>query len=329
MKRRIVSMLMAAMVGSIMLTGCGEKTESGEPTVVETPEGNTPLVEETPDVEEQPEVEEEPVEEPGNTTVSISYASIDAYYDFFDGKNKVNVDAEASAKTYGDVPEGNYDIAELKTALEEAFLVEDANISYTILTLEDENFLCVVRYASSENSGLQLNWTGVITYADGELNLVDCYTDGYRTYATLFNNGILLTGGSASAGEYIDEVCMIEPSGFIVPYRSVYSVYGTWIADDIRYQAPFPEKLDEIMLDENSPYDIAALNDTEYCVAFCSSGDDTKVVIVGYEEGVDEAADKLYATLEYLGFTMAEESIIEEYQQYGQEDCEEVVWKEL
>lgn len=321
MKKRILTTMLASVMIMGTLAGCTKENSTVSENIAEPEE-----VIATEEVEPEETADEELTED-GSVQIEESYADVDAFYDFLDGKEKV-VASDNVEGCYEAMADQKMSLQDIKDILEEAMEVVDSTIHYTILTMEEEHLLAI-RYESNADEGsISLSWTGLIVYDDGKLVLQDYYSDGYRTFATLYKNGILVEGGSCSAGESITMVCQLE-NGCIVPYRVVNECFETWIADKINSCAPFPERVDEIAMDENSPYHLSPISDSGVCVYFLTSGDDLKVTLSSPYGEEDEAAVNMYETLEYLGFTMTDLDEVDAYVTYGQEDTEEVEWTDL
>ena len=194
---------------------------------------------------------------------------------------------------------GEYTCAELKENIEKLEYTT-SEIKYAIVDLNgDGEKELALQFASTEDSGE--NWVGIIRCKEGKLELTYSYEYGYRTEATLYENGLLAIGGSWGAGAYgmdyyrFDENCGAD---HLFSSNSYIGSFATQIAYDLQTD---PSEV----LDPTGDSDLlveSRLEVSEYIPAE-KNGEGVKLSASGYSEdaGVKAAEEKMMQDLAAQG----------------------------
>lgn len=194
---------------------------------------------------------------------------------------------------------GEYTCAELKENIEKLEYTT-SEIKYAIVDLNgDGEKELALQFASTEDSGE--NWVGIIWCKEGKLELTYSYEYGYRTEATLYENGLLAIGGSWGAGAYgmdyyrFDENCGAD---HLFSSNSYIGSFATQIAYDLQTD---PSEV----LDPTGDSDLlveSRLEVSEY-IPTEKNGEGVKLSASGYSEdaGVKAAEEKMMQDLAAQG----------------------------
>ena len=194
---------------------------------------------------------------------------------------------------------GEYTCAELKENIEKLEYTT-SEIKYAIVDLNgDGEKELALQFASTEDSGE--NWVGIIRRKEGKLELTYSYEYGYRTEATLYENGLLAIGGSWGAGAYgmdyyrFDENCEADR---LFSDNLYIGSFATQIAYDL--QTDQSEVLDPA--GDSDLLTESRLEVSEYIPAE-KNGKGVKLYASGYSEdaGVKAAEEKMLQDLAAQG----------------------------
>lgn len=216
MKKRIIAILVSAVLLLSVLAGCAEDVPAnGQAANADNAVGgNTGTVQ----------------------TTDLNAAAEQAYMDFLAGKSEVKTaesfredDAEYN---YDGLLYGEYSLDEMKELIEE-YEMSSSTVRYAFADLgQDGVNELVLRFDSIDDNFM--NWTGILRYNGSGLDLNYYYEDGYRTFAHLYDSGWLITGGSMGAGAGVTSIIGFDGEGFGVEKFSLYEYYGRF-ADSIGY----------------------------------------------------------------------------------------------
>lgn len=137
----------------------------------------------------------------------------------------------------------------------------------------------IIRFNAKEE--LYTNWVGIVTYNEGKLELVYSYGDGYRTWSTLYDSGILAVSGSWGAGAHGVNYSKFDKDFNEILLFACNEYIGSFAAQ-IAYDLTDTETVAKYMNDcDNALYENSVLEVTEYV-----SLEDKKVKISvsGYSE---------------------------------------------
>lgn len=134
--------------------------------------------------------------------------AVEAYNRFLSNEEELYIEAD----NY-ELKAGAYKLAELKSKLAELNEL-DFCPKYKILDVTEDGDtapILILRIESADTS--YMNSVYFITYDDGRLKNTYYYSDGYRTYSYIWDNGYLEVGGSSGAGLFGYEFLKIKKDG--------------------------------------------------------------------------------------------------------------------
>lgn len=190
---------------------------------------------------------------------------------------------------------GEYTCGELKENIEKLEYTT-SEIKYALVDLNsDGEKELALQFASTEDGGE--NWVGIIRCKEGKLELTYSYEYGYRTEATLYENGLLAIGGSWGAGAHgmdyyrFDENCEADR---LFSNNAYIGSFATQIAYDLQTDQ-------SEVLDPTGDSDLlveSRLEVSEYIPAE-KNGKGVKLSASGYSEdaGVKAAEEKMLQDL--------------------------------
>lgn len=162
---------------------------------------------------------------------SLEEAALKAYAAFMKGEiSLATSDAfkeGSSDLSYYGIGYGEYDYNSLKAAIEELEMGDGFNVFYAYVDFgQDNSKELVLRFENKDGSFL--NWTGIIKYTKAGLQLTHFYEDGYRSFASLYQNGYLLSGGSMGAGAHLTSLSEFNAKGELEPKFQISEYFGNF-----------------------------------------------------------------------------------------------------
>lgn len=125
-----------------------------------------------------------------------------AYLEFLNGERKLvlasSYQEDDGDGNYDGLLYGEYSYPDLKAAIE-IFEDTDSDTQYAYVDVNRDGVEELLLHFVAIKDCF-LDWVGVIRYNNGQLELSYSYDYGYRSYATLYDNGILNISGSMGAG---------------------------------------------------------------------------------------------------------------------------------
>lgn len=182
---------------------------------------------------------------------------------------------------YARLQHGEYTYSEAKAAIEKIINC-DMTPKYAMADINQDGVEeLIIRFNAKEE--LYMNWVGIVTYNEGKLELVYSYEDGYRTWSTLYDSGILAVSGSWGAGAHGVNYSKFDKDFNEILLFACNEYIGSFAAQ-IAYDLTDTETVAKYMNDcDNALYENSVLEVTEYV-----SLEDKKVKISvsGYSEDV-------------------------------------------
>lgn len=189
MKKNNGTGIVATVITVTMLLGLCGCTKTSNPTVKPTDHSGK-------NQETETTVEESSSEADNGKIVK------NAYLEFLNGERKL-VLASGYQEDDGDgnfdgLLYGEYSYPDLKAAIE-IFEDTDSDTQYAYVDVNQDGVEELLLHFVALKDCF-LDWVGVIRYDNGQLELSYSYDYGYRSFATIYDNGILNISGSMGAG---------------------------------------------------------------------------------------------------------------------------------
>lgn len=301
MKNRLMAMCVLA---AVMLAGCGS-VEKADTSEEKSDKKSASQEKETADdtVREEPPVtiDEETEPETDDAENNDADEAETALMSFLEGNGTAQTSDlfnDEESDRYYCLDYGTYTYDELRQAVEET---EGGRSSakYALLDLNNDSHKeLVLRFDAGANTSL-INWIGIFHYtAQNGIILEDEYSDGYRTYSTLYNTGFLEIGGSDGAGMH---------------GHSLYGFNDNCQREEIFYSGDLGSSFAPYML-----YDIMDDNDEAYSIIsqFTDSLIDSRMCVNEYKDadGVRFLATELS---DDPTINESENALIDTFEKYG------------
>lgn len=274
--RRKQTLLMLGL-SAILLAGCG----TAEKKDVQDINGWEQIGEKIPTEEAAKETEEALME---NNETEGEREIRQIYLDFLGDQGVVKT-AELFREDDADgnwdgVSFGEYTVSELKKNLIDNRMLPDATMKYAFFDFgKDGVEELILKFVSTDSN--YMDWTGIIHYNGSGLDLNAYCEDGYRSYASLYQNGYLSIGGSSGAGAYGYSVYSFDEVGKATKLYTVneyYASFATSIMYDLKDQFSDEKYYD---INENSELYVTEYVDTQgvkICVDTWSSDETNRVL---------------------------------------------------
>lgn len=208
MKKKWIAILMVAGMLTGFTTACSSDIEVVKPLATESEEDteNWKETEETDKPEMTESIDSQNVEE--NEAQKV-------YLDFLKGETKIKTadkykEDDFSINVDG-LRYGEYTYEELSETIAE-FENTQMDAYYAFLIDEQKETVNMFLRFESKEFGFN-NWTGILHSTEDGIILNDSFEDGYRTYATVYDNGYLEIGGSNGAGAHVSGIEKLDENG--------------------------------------------------------------------------------------------------------------------
>lgn len=215
---------------------------------------------------------------------------------------------------------GSYTLDELKELVEENTMSE-TTVKYAINNLGHEDDLLIVHFENVDPSFT--NWTCFIKDTENGLELEDYYEDGYRTQATLYQSGGLITSGSYSAASGGSHVFTVSDEGKKEMIIEACYYYGL-SAEEITY--PLSGEFMNLM---DSYYDIATTTNM-YVRDYVRDGKvKMSVSYLSNDEQIRSREEEFIGELETLGAVIISDDEMDELWDFSEYQGDFIIWNDL